>query len=299
MTEPNSSPMQEAGPGAMLRRAREERRLSIEDVAQELRLAPRTVEALEADAYDRLPGPTYVRGYLRNYAQFLELPPQRVIDVYNARPEAAAPVQLGTRPAPARQATSSDALVRLGTVVVAVAVFGLAALWWSGHELSAPPPVQPSATDDDAEPASAPAATEAPEAPPAPTVAIVPEESETPAPSPARAEAPPASTPPVSAPAEPETGSAPPASEPAVPTSRLVLRMHEDSWADVRDARQRRLLYETVPAGSVVTVEGVPPISVFLGNVAGVDVEFEGKPYDAMRHRRGDVARFTLGRPQG
>ena len=299
MTEPNSAPIQEAGPGAMLRRAREERRLSIEDVAQELRLAPRIVEALEADAYDRLPGPTYVRGYLRNYAQFLGLPPQRAIDMYNARPEAAAPAQLGTRPAPARQATSSDALVRLGTVVVAVVVLGLAALWWSGHELSAPPPAPQSGTDDDAASAAAPAPTEAPDAPPAPTVAIAPEESEMPAAPPARAEAPAASTPPITALGGPETRPAPPALDPAVPTSRVVLRMHQDSWADVRDAQQRRLVYGTVPAGSVVTVDGVPPISVFLGNVEGVTVEFEGKPYDAMRHRRGDVARFTLGRPQG
>jgi len=283
----------------MLRRAREERRLSIDDVAQELRLAPRTVEALEADAYDRLPGPTYVRGYLRNYAQYLGLPTQRVLDLYNARPEAAAPAQLGTRPAPARQATSSDALVRLGTIVVAVVVFGLAALWWSGHELSAPPPPAQAPTAEEEAPAAASGATEAPQTPPAPTVAIAPEENEAPATPPARAEAPAASTSPIAALGEAETRPEPPAPDPGVPTSRVVLRMHQDSWADVRDAQQRRLVYGTIPAGSVVTVDGVPPISVFLGNVEGVTVEFEGKPYDAMRHRRGDVARFTLGRPQG
>ena len=91
----------------------------------------------------------------------------------------------------------------------------------------------------------------------------------------------------------------PPSPAPNVPMSHLVLYVHEDSWADVRDAQQRRLLYETIPAGRVVSVDGVAPLSVFLGNVDGVTVEFNGQPYDALRHKRGQVARFTLGQPSG
>lgn len=74
-----------------------------------------------------------------------------------------------------------------------------------------------------------------------------------------------------------------------------MLYVHDDSWADVRDARQQRLIYETIAAGRVVTLEGVAPLQVFLGNVDGVRVEFQGRPYDAARHKRGQIARFTLG----
>jgi cytoskeleton protein RodZ len=84
----------------------------------------------------------------------------------------------------------------------------------------------------------------------------------------------------------------------AQPRGRLVLRTLEDCWADVRDAAGNRLLYETIQAGRMVSVEGAAPLSVFLGNVDGVRVEFNGMPYDAARHRRGQVARFTLGEPE-
>lgn len=299
--EPKAKPAQAVGPGpgATLRQAREQRGLGIDDVAQELRLSPRLIRALEEDAYDRLPGPTYVRGYLRNYAQFLGLVPERLIDAFNARPEAAQPTDL-TAPAPVRQATSSDAAVRFGTVAVVAVVLALVVLWWNGQTETAPTP-QPEATADEP-----PAGEVVPE-----TTAAVPEPTVTP-PNPETDVAP--ATPPVAAsPAEtrPDTARSdapaaaaarvepPPPVDPNLPMSRLVLYVHEDSWADVRDARQQRLLYETIPAGSVVTVQGVAPISVFLGNVAGVTVEFDGKPYDALRHRRGDIARFTLGAPRG
>ena len=286
--------------GPTLRQAREQRGLSIDDVAQSLRLSARIVAALEEDAFERLPGPTYVRGYLRNYAQFLNLAPQPLIDAYGKLPQATQRTDM-TAPAPVRQITSSDMVVRLGTVVVAAVVFGLAGLWWIGHDATG----VSSRTS-----ASPPAAVD--ESPPvAPQARAVPESDRpAPAPAPGPGENPesvatetgnPAAATPATNPPELEekaTATAPPP-DPNVPLSHLVLFVHEDSWADVRDAQQRRLLYETIPAGRVVTVDGVAPLSVFLGNVEGVTVEFNGEPYDAMRHRRGQVARFTLGPPPG
>ena len=68
-----------------------------------------------------------------------------------------------------------------------------------------------------------------------------------------------------------------------------MLHAEQDSWVDIRDARQVKLLYETVPAGRTVTLEGVAPVSVFLGNAAGVRLDY------VARHKRGMMARFTLG----
>lgn len=307
--------------GTKLRQAREARGLSIDDVAQALRLSARIVAALEDDAFERLPGPTYARGYLRNYAQFLGLSPQPLIDAYNNLPAASQRADISGL-APVHQVTSSDILVRLGTVAVAVIVLGLAALWWSGHEAttvysppsatrSAPsseaasdrpvapvvPEPRPNADITDATPAPSnePAASMNQAAAPVPPPAVKPEPAPTPPP-PARASEPESA--PAPAPATTTTATAPSAAS-NLPTARLVLYVHEDSWADVRDAQQHRLLYETIPAGRVVTVEGVAPLSVFLGNVEGVTVEFNGQTYDAMRHKRGQVARFTLGSPQG
>src|SRR5438477_12689561 len=55
--------------GAQLRAAREALGLSQEIVAQQLKLAPRQVRALEEDDYAKLPGRTFVRGFVRNYAR--------------------------------------------------------------------------------------------------------------------------------------------------------------------------------------------------------------------------------------
>ena len=86
------------------------------------------------------------------------------------------------------------------------------------------------------------------------------------------------------------------AAEPAgVPRSRMVLRAIQESWVDVRDARDNKLLYENVPPGRSIAIEGVAPFSVFLGNAEGVRVEFNGQNFDIGRYKRGQVARFTLG----
>jgi cytoskeleton protein RodZ len=76
---------------------------------------------------------------------------------------------------------------------------------------------------------------------------------------------------------------------------KLVLYAEQDSWADIRDARHVKLLYETVPAGRTVTLEGVAPLSIFLGNAAGVRLDYNGKNVDVGRYQRGLIARFTLG----
>ena len=74
-----------------------------------------------------------------------------------------------------------------------------------------------------------------------------------------------------------------------------MLHAIQESWADIRDARDNKLLYENVPAGRSITIEGVAPFSVFLGNADGIRIEFNGQNYDISRYKRGQVARFTLG----
>src|SRR5450631_1357557 len=72
MREEGAMPAQ-LGPGAQLRAAREAAGMSIDDVAQQLKLAPRQVKALEDENFAELPGRTFSRGFLRNYARLLNL----------------------------------------------------------------------------------------------------------------------------------------------------------------------------------------------------------------------------------
>jgi len=59
--------------GTTLRNARIERGLTISQAAQDTRISPRFLEALEAEQFDSLPAPVYVRGFLRSYANYLRL----------------------------------------------------------------------------------------------------------------------------------------------------------------------------------------------------------------------------------
>lgn len=60
-------------PGQKLRLAREARGLSLDDVTAETNLAPKYLQALEADDYAALPGLAFARGYARRYAQLVHL----------------------------------------------------------------------------------------------------------------------------------------------------------------------------------------------------------------------------------
>ena len=64
--------------GEQLRLAREAKQWSPLDVAQALKLKPRQVEALESGDWGKLPGQTFVRGFVRNYARLVGLDAERL-----------------------------------------------------------------------------------------------------------------------------------------------------------------------------------------------------------------------------
>ena len=67
--------------GASLKKARESKKLSVEDVAKELYVAPSIVVALEEEAFDKIGPVVYIKGHLKNYATFLELPPEEMLKI--------------------------------------------------------------------------------------------------------------------------------------------------------------------------------------------------------------------------
>ena len=272
-----------AGPGQQLRQARVDARLSPEDVARSLQLSARHIAAIERDDYDQLPAATYVRGYLRAYAQLVGLAPERVVETFNELPIANRRQGLAP-PTPPAQISSNDGLIKLGTLAVAGVMIGLAIVWWQGQEPASAPST----------PAVPPVALAPDIAPGAPVIDAETETTAPPAPRPAAPEKlPERETPPATS----RLPSQAPVVDidPNTPRSRLVFYITDESWTEVRDARGQRLIYETVAAGRVVTLDGVAPFQVFLGNAEGVRLELNGRAYDVLRHKRGQVARFTLG----
>ena len=64
--------------GGRLAEARKAQNLTTADVARQLKLSVWQVEALEAGGYQRLPGPIFVRGFIRNYARLVKLDPNEL-----------------------------------------------------------------------------------------------------------------------------------------------------------------------------------------------------------------------------
>ena len=65
--------------GSTLRSARVQRGLTIEQAAQDTRISRRFIEAIEAEDFDALPAPVYVRGFLRSYSNYLRVDPQPLL----------------------------------------------------------------------------------------------------------------------------------------------------------------------------------------------------------------------------
>ena len=73
--------------GKILASARMGWDLTVDEVATNLNLSADTIRALEKDEYEKLPGYTFVKGYIRSYANLLRLNPDEVISTVHLEPE--------------------------------------------------------------------------------------------------------------------------------------------------------------------------------------------------------------------
>lgn len=71
--------------GGLIRAVREAKGVSLDEVAASTRISVRYLEAIEADAHDRLPSATFVKGYVREVARLLKLDDESVVTGYMRR----------------------------------------------------------------------------------------------------------------------------------------------------------------------------------------------------------------------
>ena len=109
--------------GAMLRTARNQRNLPIEQVAKELHLEARIITAIENDDQAVLPEPIFVQGYLRGYARLVGLPPDEVVRRYCAQLPAPPPLSaIGPRRKAPLLSLPSARLIRNVILVLLAAI---------------------------------------------------------------------------------------------------------------------------------------------------------------------------------
>ena len=152
--------------GTSLREARLRQGLDFPEIEAETKIRGKYMRALEEEQFDVLPGETYVRGFLRTYAEYLGLDGQLYVDEYNSRFTTAdepVVVDAAARRKPPRRHIESNLVIAALAGIVAVtvlAVIGLTGLGGDGE-----PPAEPNLTDarpTETQPAQQPAASPPP-----------------------------------------------------------------------------------------------------------------------------------------
>ncbi len=120
-----------SNPGETLRKARESKNLAQAEVAQQLNLTMRALTQVEAGAFDKLPGHTFARGYIRAYAKLVELDQDRLVadfDAYTGTDSAGSSVHaLGRIEEPTHLAQS---LLRFVSVGLLLGLLAVSFFWW-------------------------------------------------------------------------------------------------------------------------------------------------------------------------
>lgn len=264
------------GVGEELLRAREACGLEITDVAQQLKFAPRQLEALEQERFDLLPGATIARGMVRNYARLLKLDPEPLIQRMADRLDAPDSNRLAARfsqPVPFSDGARRATFIYIGLSLGILALVGGVVYEWR-HERSLP---------QEAAAHSAPSLETR-----TPSIAAQPALA-TPAPLP-----PIAMTQPSASLDPQEHPAAPPVKPAATGPNRLVVRCEEEAWLEVRDSAGRVLVSSLQPAGAERVLRTRPPLTLVIGNASRVQVTFNDRPIDLKPHTRAEVARLTV-----
>ena len=315
--------------GARLAAYRKERGWTVEQVASQLNLAVRQIIALEHDDYPSLPGMPIVRGFIRSYAKLLKIDPAPLLALVGGETvmvheplephkSLAAPFSETRLPSMADRPGLSSKWVVGGLLIVLLGVGIWAAqqspdvnslqktasdqvkdgiAYLSGSEAgkpaeeklaaSAQPEAQQTANLTSAAPGAVAEALKEEAGKPAAEF-VQPADQAKPAAdivkTPVQASA---------ATVIPKTTSDAPV-KPASTKDALVFNVREDSWIEVRRVGDKSiLLSRIVKAGTSESVEVGEPVSVVVGNAAGVDANLRGEPVD-MKSGGGNVARLSL-----
>lgn len=271
--------------GERLAEARRTRGISVHEIAKELHLDEAKVRALEENSFDVLGAPVFAKGHLRKYAELVGVLVDDVLaDYYRLNRSAGAPPVVG----PPRKLPREISFGPWFAGIVVVLVVAIGVWWWTNLKPTAEPvtvqpePLAPVESESAREPAadveeSAAAVDDGATADMAESSEVAVVET---APEAERD------------PGETVTDDDTVVGETSV---ELVLSFSGDCWTEVTDATGRRLYFDLGTDGRTVTLNGVEPLGVLLGNSSNVSVRVNGFDYIIpAANRRGDTARLTI-----
>jgi transcriptional regulator with XRE-family HTH domain len=119
--------------GETLRETRMRRRIDMTEVEAATKIRAKYLRALENEEWDLLPGPTFVKTFLRTYAEYLDLDPRLLVEEYRQRYERPStqeltPFRPGRRREPPRRHWGPGIVIGIGVVALLAALYGLSLL---------------------------------------------------------------------------------------------------------------------------------------------------------------------------
>ncbi|MDP3977481.1 MAG: helix-turn-helix domain-containing protein [Pseudomonas sp.] len=316
---------QRVNPGESLREARESKGWAIDEVAAQLNLTPLRLSQIEAGAFDKLPGNTFARGYVRAYAKLLGMDQSRLVlefDQFTGSDAVGSDVHsLGHIEEPVRY---SQRILRFVSFALLVVLAGVGFYWWQEqaerqtdespvtsieqvevdgadgttqiHPLDEPEDqavlAAQGATELSLPSATAEAAAE-PEVDSSAEQAEQTEQAEVAEVAAVAAVEPPGATD-VTATA---AVSPAPAESLAVAAGegRLSVSFIADCWTQVTDASGKVLFSALKRKGESLQLLGKAPLELRLGFARGAQVSYNGQAIDLVPFTTGETARIKLG----
>lgn len=282
--------------GEQLRLAREARGLEVADIAQTLKLGPRQVVALEGGDWKGLPGNTFIRGFVRNYARLIQIDPAPLMaqldevlekPVNNLGVSEMAPAAMPHSGSAESRRSKLVVLIGVGAVVLAALAYFLMPGDLSSLRESTQSLLDSLARKDPEMSTSAPVAPVAePVFPPGTTPQQVMNPQVL---APAELQAPQSASPALPASQDGRESGAAPANAP-----QMRFLFEKDSWLEVRDRDNKVVFSQKLTAGTEQSLSGQGPLSVTIGYAPGARVFWHGEAVDLAPYTRGDVARLVL-----
>jgi cytoskeleton protein RodZ len=260
--------------GALLRQARENAGMHLGMLSVALKVPVRNLTALEADHYDLLSGPVFVRALANSVCRHLKIDSSPILALLPPASHRLEPMHPGLG---SSQSESLGALVhrhflanRQFLVLALAVIFLIALVTWLPTWPTSSAPANVPVAEVKPDPASAGTTVTSVISVPATTQALPQDAAK-------------ANTVPTATPFKTDGRAV-----------DLVIKGKSDAWVEVKNSAGDLVFNQLVKTGEIHHIQSEMVLSVVVGVAEGVEVEVRGKAFDLTPFNRGSVARFEV-----
>ncbi|TGO02857.1 hypothetical protein PN36_17900 [Candidatus Thiomargarita nelsonii] len=282
-------------PGARLRKAREQKKLSLQEIADQLFLEVHIVEKLEANNYESLGAqPIFVRGYMRNYAKLVGLPEESFLEDFDNLSQGDRSPKHKNDGSTQTETKNNDLLPKIGIVVLVILIVLIGS--WKFLSNTNLEDTTPAIVDVQQPYFNEESLTYIPNDSPPETMEDFQDEIRSDNPSESTVVMPEETT--AVADEVPTTTEEQPVIDAPAPTKEsLRVHLKEEVWMRISDNSDKELFSDLAQAGDVLNLEGKPPFYLKTARY-GLDIEYQGeikgiKSYP--KTQRGKITIFVIG----